>query len=130
MNYWFISAGSFLFICLLIHMIAGDKNYRMLNPKKDNQDDNKTFGFWLMGRGTFQMVSVDLLLTSVCVFLMGINVIPYNFHLALFISLLYAGYLLFWLLTLYVSKAKPTNYIEQGQWVIFLISFILIILGL
>lgn len=130
MNYWFISAGTFLFISLLIHMIAGDKDYRHLNPRKHKNENDKTFGFWLMGRGTFQMVSVDLLLTSVTLLLMGINVIPYNFYLSIFIALLYAGYLVFWLLTLCVSKAKSSNYLNQGQWMLFLIAVVLIALGI
>ena len=130
MNYYFISAGIFLFISLLIHTIAGDKDYRALNPRKQANESDKMFGYWLMGRGTFQMVSVDLLLTSVFIFLMGINVIPYNEFLSLFIALLYAGYLVFWLLTLFISKAKGTNYLMQGQWILFLIAFILIMLGL
>ena len=127
MNYWFISAGAFLFISLLIHMVAGDKDYRKLSSKAQN---NEQFGFWLMGRGTFQMVSVDLLLTSVVLFLMGINIIPYNLYLSLFIAALYAGYLVFWLFTLYVSNAKSSNYLKQGQWILFLIALILIIIGI
>ena len=130
MNYYFISAGIFLFISLLIHMIAGDKEYRELNPRKQANESDKMFGYWLMGRGTFQMVSVDLLLTSGFIFLMGINVVPYNYHLSLFITLLYAGYLVFWIFTLFVSKAKSVNFLNQGQWLLFLIAFILIVLGL
>jgi hypothetical protein len=130
MNYYFISAGIFLFISLLIHMIAGDKEYRALNPRKQANESDKMFGYWLMGRGTFQMVSVDLLLTSVFIFLMGINVVPYNNFLSLFIALLYVGYLVFWLFTLFISKVKPTNYLKQGQWMLFLVAFVLILLGL
>lgn len=130
MNYWFVSAGAFLFISLLIHMIAGDREYCYMNPKKQKNGDVKMFESWLMGRGTFQMVSVDLLLTSIAIFLMGVNVIPYNYYLSLFIALLYAGYLVFWLLTLCVSKAKSINFLKQGQWVLFLIAFVLIIMGI
>lgn len=130
MNYWFISAGIFLFTSLLIHMIAGDRDYRHLNPRKQKNEDAKAFGFWLMGRGTFQMVSVDLLLASAALLLMGINVIPYNFYLSFFIALLYAGYLISWLLTLCVSKAKSSSYLNQGQWMLFLITFILIMFGI
>ncbi len=56
MNYFFISAGIVLFIALLVHMIAGDREYRKLNPGKQCNEIGKTFGYWLMGRGTFQMV--------------------------------------------------------------------------
>lgn len=130
MNYFFISAGIFLFIALLIHMLAGDKEYRELNPQKQSSKSDKVFGIWLMGRGTFQMVSVDLLLTSVAVFLMGIKVIPFNLYLSIFIALLYSGYLVFWLATLVVSKAQKSNYVQQGQWILFLMALILILLGL
>ncbi len=130
MNYFFISAGIFLFLSLLIHMVAGDKEYRELNPRKQNGESGKMFGLWLMGRGTFQMVSVDLLLTSVCIFLMGVRVIPYNSYLSFFIAILYFGYLVSWLLTLFISKARRTNFINQGQWILFLIAFVLILLGI
>ncbi len=126
MNGFFISAGIFLFISLLIHMIAGDKEYRELNPGKNT----KLFSIWLMGRGTFQMVSVDLLLSAIFIFLMGTATIPYNHYLSLFVALLYSGYLLFWLITLLVSGARPFHYLRVGQWIIFLIAFVLIILGM
>ncbi len=130
MNYFFISAGIVLFIALLIHMIAGDQEYRKLNPQKQCNETGKAFGYWLMGRGTFQMVSVDLLLSSVFIFLVGIGTIPFNGWLTLFIALLYLGYLVFWLVTLFVSKARPANYLYQGQWVLFLIVFVLVTLGI
>ncbi len=130
MNYLFIAAGTILFISLLVHMIAGDKEYRKLNPQKWNNEAGKTFGYWLMGRGTFQMVSVDLLLSSVFLFLMGFGIVPFNIWLSLFIALLYLGYLVFWLVTLFVSKARPENYLSQGQWILFLVVFILVILGI
>jgi len=130
MNYWFIFAAVWIFMSFGVHMIAGDKEYRRLNPRKQSGFGNEKFGYWLMGRGTFQMVSVDLLLTSAALFLLGIDVIPYNRYLALFIALLYGGYLISWLLTLYFSKAKQENYIKQPQWIIFLVALVLILLGL
>ncbi len=130
MNYFFVSAGIFLFVSLFIHMVAGDKEYRKLNPRNQSDKSGKMFGYWLMGRGTFRMVSVDLLLTSVFIFLMGVNAIPFNLYLSVFISLLYLGYLVFWLLTLLVSKAGRMNYLNQGQWMLFLIAFVLIVLGI
>ncbi len=130
MNCFFIAAGIFLFVSLIIHMTAGDKEYRELDPRKRSDNSGKMFGFWLMGRGTFQMVSADLLLTSVFIFLTGIGVISFNRLLLLFIALLYSGYLVFWLVTLLVSKAKRMNYLYQGQWILFLIALVLIISGM
>lgn len=130
MNYWFISAGALLFVSLLVHMIAGDKEYRRLRPGGRDAGSGKVFGYWLMGRGTFQMVSVDLLLTGAAVSLTGVGVIPYNFHLMLFIASLCAGYLFAWLLTLVISKAGPSNYLGQGQWMLFLITLALIVVGM
>ncbi len=130
MNYFFISAGTLLFVSFLIHTIAGDKEYCKLNPGKQHDRPGKMFGFWLMGRCTFQMVSMDLLLGSVFILLMGVNITSFNFHLSLFIALLYFGYLIAWLLTLFTSKAGRENYLNQGQWILFLIVFILIVLGI
>lgn len=135
MNYYFITAGIFLFVCLLIHMIAGDRDYRTLDPRKTDPASSaektaRRLGVWLMGRGTFQMVSVDLLVSSAFVFLTGINAIPFSYHLMLFVALLYGGYLVFWLLTLLVSKAGASNYINQGQWILFLVAVVLITLGI
>ncbi len=130
MNYYFIAAGIFLFISFLIHVVAGNKEYAELKPQNHNIQSDRLHGIWLMGRSCFQMASADLLLTAIFIFLMGINLIPYNFYLSLFIALLYLGYLIFWVLTLFVSKAKCTNYLKQGQWMLFLIAFILIVLGI
>lgn len=130
MNYWFISAGAILTISLLIHMIAGDKDYNYLDPRKHKNRDLKMFESWLMGRGTFQMVSIDLLLSAIALSLMGLQIMPYSQHLTIFIAFLFGGYLIFWLATLFFSKAKSSNYIKQGQWILFLIVFVLIILGI
>jgi len=130
MNYYLISAGIFLFLALLVHMIAGDREYRKIKPSEECEKKNDLFGFWLMGRGTFQMVSVDLLLTSGFVFLTGVGFIPYNYSLMLFILLLYAGYMIFWLITLAVSKATSYYYVRNGQWILFLITGVLISFGI
>ncbi len=130
MNYPFIAAGIVLFLAFVIHTIFGDKDYREINPGRGDAASVRPFQIWLMGRGTFQMVSVDLLLTAVAIFLMGINIIPYNYHLAGFIALLYLGYLAFWLLTLLFSKAKGVDYLRVGQWTIFLTAFVLIMAGI
>lgn len=130
MNYYFIAAGIFLFLSFLIHVVAGNKEYTELKPQNHNIQSDRLHGIWLMGRGSFQMVSADLLLTAVFIFLIGINLIPFNFYLSLFVAMLYLGYLVSWLLTLFISKAKRANYLRQGQWMLFLIAFILIVLGI
>lgn len=136
-NYWLIVAGSLLFLALLVHMFVGDKEYYHLNPKgrhtgqKDQtHQDDKAFDAWLLGRAVFHMASVDLLACATALFLMGINVIPYTYWLSLFIALLHGGYLVFWLATLMISRAKPIDYLKQAQWLLFLITCLLIVMGM
>lgn len=130
MNYYFIAAGIFLFFTFLIHVIAGNKEFYLLNPRKQSIESEKLHGIWLMGLCGFQMVSIDLLLTAVFIFLMGIDVIPFNLYLSIFIAALYAGYLIFWLVTLSLFKSGRKNFLCQGQWILFLIALILIVSGL
>ena len=130
MNYYFISASVVLIISLLVHTIPGNKQYIMLNPRKHNRAEERLFRIWLTGRSGFQMVTIDLLLSAIFIFLMGINVIDYNFYLALFISLLFLGYSIFWILTLFISKAKIFYFVRLCHWCIFLIVSVLVALGM
>ncbi len=130
MNAYFIAAGGFLFVVTLIHTIFGNIEYAALNPRKLGIFDSKPFQNWLMGRGCFQMVTADLLLSGIFIFLTGINAIPYSFYLMLFMALLYLGYLVFWLASLFVSKAEAVHYIKVGQWSLFLVVFILTVSGM
>ena len=76
------------------------------------------------------MVSADLLLGAVFCLLMGAKVMGFHFWLILFIALLHAFYALFWLGTLFFSRAGWADYFRaQPQWLAFLLVCALLLAG-
>ena len=130
MNTCFISAGILLLIAFPIHLLFGNRDYSRLDPQSNGLELPTLHRIWMMGRCCFHMVSVDLLLSAVFLLLLGTQVIPYNFYLALLVLLLYVGYLGAWLATLYVSRVKPVLYLHLGQWMLFVVAFVLILIGM
>jgi hypothetical protein len=125
-NYFFVIAGLLLLAAFIIHSIGGSKEYHIIKPNKGTNE----FQYWTLGATCFQMVTVDLLLTGIFALLMGIEVIPYEYYLALFITLIYAGYLVMWLVTLAINRVEKSFYISLGQWTIFLSALILMSVGI
>ena len=122
----FLLAGLFLLVAFFIHLVRGTKEYLSIRPSKDSKD----FVPWTMGAGTFQMVTVDLFLTAVFALILGLELIDYNYYLALFITLVYAGYLVLWLATLASLRVKMPLYRSLGQWIIFLVAMVLMVCGI
>lgn len=125
MNLFFLIAGLFLLVAFAVHFVAGDREYRQLRPA-----DPSRFSFWLTGRCTFHMASMDLLLPGIYLCCLGTGVMPYSFAPVLFINLLFLGYLLSWLLTVKVSGAHGKEYLKQGQWLLFLLVCLLLAGGM
>jgi len=109
----------------VLHTFTGTKEYLAIKPSEE-----KDFVRWAMGAGAFQMVSIDLLLTGVFALILGLELIDYNYYLALFITLLYAGYLIVWLAMLALLRIKGTPLKYLSQWVIFLAVLALMAIGI
>ena len=130
MNYWVLSAGGVQLVLCGIHFFAGGAEYRRLRPGPARADAGKAFDYWLTGHGVFHMVSADLLLGAVFCLLMGAKVMGFHFWLILFIALLHAFYALFWLGTLFFSRAGWADYFQaQPQWLAFLLVCALLLAG-
>jgi hypothetical protein len=124
--YFFLAAGFIIGAAFFIHLIGGNKEYLKIKPSRDDE----SFQYWLLGSCCFQMVSADLLITAAFMLLMGLDIIPYNYHLALFLTVIFAGYLIFWLLNLSLNRAKPRYYLRLGQWTLFVSAMLLMIVGI
>ena len=125
-SYFFLVAGIIIAIAFVVHLIGGNKEYTMIKPSRDDE----SFQYWLLGSCCFQMVSADLLITSAFMLLLGLDIIPYNYHLALFLAVIFAGYLIFWLSNLALNRAKSYFYLRLGQWTLFISAMILMIVGI
>jgi len=122
----FIAAGVFLLFAFVVHLCGGTKEYLTIRPSRDTVD----FQHWTLGAACFQMVTVDLFITGAFALMLGMDLIEYNHYLALFITLMYAGYLVMWLATLATLKVEAALYKRLGQWAIFLISGALMVWGM
>ena len=130
MNGYFIAAGTILILTFIVHIIAGNRTSAVLNPQRNNQTSKRLYEVWLLGRLGFQMISIDLFLSMVFTILMGTCIIPYNYYLALFITILYGGYCFLWLLTLLYMREPKTIYLRLCHWFVFLIICSLMAIGL
>jgi hypothetical protein len=122
----FLIAGLLLLAAFAIHLIGGTKMFLTIKPAKEDS------GFipWAMGAAAFQMVTVDLFLTGLFALILGLEFIDYNYYLALFITLMYAGYLVLWLITLTLQRAGTSIFKSLGQWTIFLAALALMLCGI
>ena len=125
MNVFFIIAGLLLLVAFLVHLVAGDREYRQVHPAAP-----QLFRFWLLGRCTFHVASADLLLSAAVLLATGLGVLPYSLPLLGFIAVLYGSYCLAWLLTVKYSGAQGRDYLALGQWMLFLLVFLLTLGGL
>ncbi len=129
MNYYFIIAAFFLFLLLPVHTIRGTKAINKLNPLQLTPSHQELYRCFLLANSGVQMITIDLLLTAVFLLLTGIGVIPYNFYLVLFIALIYIGYTISWLVPMMLKKVPRFCYFHLPQWILFIIVFILIVIG-
>lgn len=85
MNGYFIAAGTILILTFIVHIIAGNRTYAVLNPQRNNQTSKRLYEVWLLGRLGFQMISIDLFLSMVFTILMGtchypLQLLPCSVH--------------------------------------------------
>ncbi|MDO5068089.1 MAG: hypothetical protein Q4D96_12480 [Propionibacteriaceae bacterium] len=125
MNIPFVIAGVLLLAACAIHTVAGDKEQRRLRPAADGDH----FNHWLTGRCVFHIASIDLLVQGAVIVLLGIGVIPYSWPLVALLLTLHVGYLVAWVATLLVSRARKRDHARQLQWVMFLTVALLLIAG-
>lgn len=125
MNVFFIIAGGLLLVAFLVHVVSGDREYRQVRPEAA-----QLFRFWLLGRCVFHVASVDLLLSGAALLATGLGLLPYSLPLLGFIAALYGCYCLAWLLTVKHSGAQGADYLALGQWILFLLVFLLTLGGL
>lgn len=151
MNGWFIVAGLLQGMAFFIHVVFGNKFYAKARPARSKSAGNPAaasglpafaadeeagrremtaYEAWLMGRCGVQMITVDLALTAVFVWLLGLGVIPRNAMLELFLVLTYAGWSLFWLLSLVCEKSGGRYYVRLCHWFLFLTIAVLLWLGI
>lgn len=121
MNTTLIIANILVFLTFIAHTFGGDGAYGKIEP---DQTDFARLQFWVMGRGAFQMVSVDCLLATIGLTL--INFTNYFKDPKLLLNILaiyFFAYGIAFLITLIISPKFPKSFIKLWQWLLmFVIS--------
>ncbi|GIM53078.1 MULTISPECIES: hypothetical protein [Capnocytophaga] len=127
MNTLVLIANILVFLAFLIHTFIGDKELKVNQP--DNQDDPNFIKQekWTMARCGWHWVSVDLLLASVILALVNFSDFLSDERLVLqLLSLYFFVYAIAWILTIFISKSFPKNYLKLGQWLLLFIIALLL----
>lgn len=130
MNYWFLSAGVLLLLAFLVHTFKGNRFYTILNPRKTGAGEPAVYGVWLLGRGGWQVIGVDLLLGGGFLLAQGTGLMAYSFPLTLFIALAYGLYCAAFLVAFAVEGARAASYKRSPQWLLFLVVSALVATGM
>ncbi|HAS43792.1 MAG TPA: hypothetical protein DCS93_25145 [Microscillaceae bacterium] len=131
MNTYLIIANILTGLAFLAHTFQGDKELEVIGIK--NQEDNwaNKQEKWTMARCGWHWVSFDLLMATV-----GLSVINFTdwitqeLLLVKLLSVYFAGYAVFWIITLLISQSFPKKYLKLGQWILLLVISGLLYLGL
>ncbi len=117
-------------IAFFAHAFVGDKEFRLLRPNNDSNE--KTQETWIQTRAGWHWVSIDLLLSSLLLFLFSTTSLLSNIRTEL-LSLLSLYFLIcsiVWLAIVLLSKNKPKQILVLGQWIFCFIMSTLIYLSI
>lgn len=116
-------------LALLVHIFLGDKDIRFIEPDGKNP---KKLENWIMARGAFHVVSVDMLMMTA-----GLTLINFTGFLdeqrnilLKIMSLYFLLYAVFFLVCIFISKPLPKKFLKLCQWALFLIIGGLIYFGI
>ena len=118
MNIPLIIAFLLTLSAFFLHTFIGDKELKLIEPEGDDPKFKKQ-ETWTMTRAGWHWVSFDLLFAAV-----GLGVINFSDfienerQLLLILSFYLFGYGIVWLISIFISKSFPKNYLKLGQWML------------
>ena len=114
MNFPVLIVACVSLLALIAHTFVGTKETASLAP---GAGDEERMNHWKQAMCAFQMVTVDLLLVTVVLFTLALtDVIPFEYELTLFISLLFLLWGIAWLVQLFWLKSQTKTYVILAQW--------------
>ena len=130
MNIPILLANILTLLAFLIHTFMGDKELKIIQPFKENDNLIEKQEKWTMARCGWHWISFDLLFATI-----GLGVINFtNYYdnektLLQILIIYFLGYAVVWALTIAISKQFPKNYLKLGQWILLFLISGLIYLG-
>lgn len=122
MNIAILLANILTFLAFIIHTFVGDKELKVNEPSKQDNENSQKLEKWTMARCGWHWVSIDLLFASI-----GLGLINFTTYfdnektLLQILSIYFLGYAIVWALIIAISKQFPKNYLKLGQWILLLL---------
>jgi len=128
MNTFTIIANVLLLLTLLVHTFWGDKDIKVIEP--DGTDLNK-LEKWVMARGAFHLISVDVLMAAIGLTLINFTTIFADVQQLLLkiLSIYFLMYSISFLIVISISRQFPKNYGILWQWLFFILMSVLLFQG-
>ncbi|MEO0472819.1 MAG: hypothetical protein AAF206_24600 [Bacteroidota bacterium] len=120
MNLPLIAANVLTILAFFVHVFAGDKEVRTIEPREQTQ--GKPREVWTLLRCSFHWLSIDLLFAAILMSLINLSLITE--HQDIYLKLLWIYFLSYgviWLLTIRISRSFPKNYLLLGQWMLVIV---------
>lgn len=128
MNIPILVAALLTLFAFFAHAFIGDKEYQALKP--DETDPEKINETWVQTRSGWHWVSVDLLLSSVALFIIAITeIIQSKKEILLLLAIYFMTCGVVWFVTVWLSKSSNKQLLTLGQWVFCFIMSGLILWG-
>ncbi|NQU66540.1 MAG: hypothetical protein HQ510_01225 [Candidatus Marinimicrobia bacterium] len=126
MNTPILIASILTLIYFLIHAFLYDREFKLIEPRIDQDENQFLLSKWTMERCGWHLVSLDLLFATIGLGLINFTDFFENENTLLQILAVYfLGYAIVWLLIISISKQFKKNYLILGNW-----FFLLTISGL
>jgi hypothetical protein len=115
MNIPVLIVASFSLLAVIAHIFGGTKETASISP---NESDIKLTRSWKQAMCAFQMLAIDLIAVTIAMFTISLTeIIPFEYELTLFLSLLYFLWGVVWLVQLAWLKSSAKTFMYLPQWI-------------
>jgi hypothetical protein len=127
MNIPVLIVASFSLLAVIAHIFGGTKETASISP---NESDIKLTRSWKQAMCAFQMLAIDLIAVTITMFTISLTeIIPFEYELTLFLSLLYFLWGVVWLIQLVWLKSNAKTFMYLPQWIFWFVGSGLLYIG-
>ena len=131
MNIPVFIVGVLTSLAFVAHLVVGTQESYSLKPTASSDAAFRVAERnWLQSMAAFQMVTVDLLALSILLFVLALtDLISAESTIILTLSAFYLLWGVAWVVQLVMLKAQHKNYLQLGQWLLWLLCAALLYWG-
>ena len=127
MNIPVLIVACFSFLAVIAHIVGGTKETASIAPDEKNTQLTRS---WKQSMCAFQMLAIDLIAVTVAMFTISLTeLIPFEYELTLFLSLLYFLWGIVWLVQLVWLKSNAKTFMNLPQWIFWFVGSGLLYIG-